>query len=246
MNKPRNVIGILGGMGPQAGVKLVDILISKSAQNGAKENSDFPEIILDSVPVPDFISDTKNLNQVLKTLKRRVKLLSSMNISKVAIACNTAHIMLDDLQSVTEIKFVSIIEEVAKQVKASRLNKVGLMATPSTIRFGLFQQALSKFNLDVVIPTKKEQLILEKVIRNVLSGKKFKGDILQLTLIANSFKRKGAKGIILGCTELPLVFPKKPSIPVFDCLVILADALLRSKRLQGSLRKIEGGNTIKQ
>lgn len=230
--KNTNVIGILGGMGPQAGVKLVDILISKAILNGAKEDRDFPEIILDSVPVPDFISDIKNSNKVLKILKKRVRLLSNMNISRLAIACNTAHIMFDDLQSVTGIKFVSIIGEVVKKIKASGITNVGLLATPTTIRFGLFEKALNKENIDVVIPSKKELVVLEQIIRNVLAGKKLKKDILQLTGVANSLKGRGGKGVILGCTELPLIFPKRFSIPVFNSLEILADGLLKDNGVQ--------------
>lgn len=228
MNK-KQIIGILGGMGPQASAHLVDLLIDQSIKDGVKNDSDFPEIILDSVPVPNFISDTKNLNQVLGILKRRVKLLNGMNVSKLAIACNTAHIILPDLQAVSQVPFVSIIDEVANKVMEKRINKVGLLATPSTIRFGLFGKALEKSNIEVILPTEKDQIILERIIRNIISGKKLQSDALRLRIITNSLKNRGAQGIILGCTELPLIFPKKFSVPIFDCLEILAKALLRSK-----------------
>ena len=236
MKQTKQVIGILGGMGPQASAHLVDLLIDASIKNGVKNDSDFPEIILDSVPVSNFISDSKNLNQALKILKRRVKLLNNMNVSKLAIACNTAHILLEDLQSVSRVPFVSIIEEVVNVVRDKKIKKVGLLATPSTIRFGLFENALNKFNIKVVLPTSKERKICEGIIRNVIAGKKSKLDTLQIKLIANSLRKLGAQGIILGCTELPLIFPKKFSIPVFDSLDILAKALLR---------KHPGGNTIR-
>lgn len=235
MNKSKQIIGILGGMGPQASAHLVDLLIDASIKDGVKNDSDFPEIILDSVPVPNLISDTKNLKQVLKILKSRVKFLNNMNVSKLAIACNTAHIMLSDLQVVSKVPFVSIIDEVANQVGKKRMNKVGLLATPSTIRFGLFEKALNKSNIEVILPTEKDQMILEGIIRNVISGKKFQSDIFKLRSIADSLKKQGAQGIILGCTELPLIFPKKFPIPVFDCLEILAKALLR---------KYYGGSTM--
>lgn len=226
MNNNKNIIGILGGMGPQASIRLVDLLVNKSVQNGAKEDSDFPEIILDSIPVPDFISDTKNLRKVLKILQKRIFMLSNMNISKLAIACNTAHILLPDLQTISDIKFVSIIDEVAKQVRKKGIKKVGLLATPTTIRFGLYQQALDKFKINVIIPSQAEQKKLEKIIRNILSGKKLQSDIAKLIFMANSLKERGAEGIILGCTELPLIFPEKLTVPIFNSLEILADSLL--------------------
>lgn len=240
----KNIIGILGGMGPQASARLVDMLIEMSTKAfGAKNGEDFPEIILDSIPVPDFISDSKNLKPALDMLKERVRLLSRMNVSSLAIACNTAHIFLDDLQSISDAPFVSIVDELAKRVRMEGIIRVGLLASPSTIRFGIFEKALNESNIKVIIPTKKEQIILEKIIRNVISGNKLNSDTLQLRFIANSLEKKSAQGIVLGCTELPIIFPKKFSIPVFDTLEILAQALLRSKNFS-SLHKSYGGNKI--
>lgn len=233
----KNVIGILGGMGPQASAKLVEMLIEISIQDfGAKNGDDFPEIILDSVPIPDFISNPRNLKPALKMLKDRVRMLSNMNISNFAIACNTAHILLGDLQSVSKVPFVSMVDEIAKRVRIEGIIKVGLLASPSTIRFGMFEKALGKSNIEVVLPTKMQQIALEKIIKNVISGKKLKSDTSKISLIASFLKEQGAQGIILGCTELPLIFPKKFFIPIFDCLEILAGSLLR---------KFHGGNTIR-
>lgn len=65
------------------------------------------------------------------------------------------------------------------------------------------------------------------MIRRVIAGKSKKTDKIKLVEIANSLKEKGTGGIILGCTELPLIFPKKFDIPVFDSLEILARSLLK-------------------
>lgn len=69
--------------------------------------------------------------------------------------------------------------------------------------------------------------MLEAIIRKVIAGKITKQDRLKLVEIARSLKDKGAQGLILGCTELPLIFPKRFDIPVFDSLEILARALLK-------------------
>ncbi|MBI2196069.1 aspartate/glutamate racemase family protein [Candidatus Daviesbacteria bacterium] len=78
----------------------------------------------------------------------------------------------------------------------------------------------------MIKPSIKNQQILEEIIRRVISGETGKQDKLKLVEMAQSLKKKGAQGIILGCTELPLIFPKRFDIPVFDCLEILARALL--------------------
>lgn len=81
--------------------------------------------------------------------------------------------------------------------------------------------------IQLIKPSIKEQEILEEVIRKVISGKATKKDKLKLIEIAKSLKEKGAEGIILGCTELPLIFPKRFEIPIFNSLEILARALLK-------------------
>ncbi|MBU1031805.1 amino acid racemase [Patescibacteria group bacterium] len=221
--KQKKIIGILGGMGPQASSRLVQILVDLSAKEfGAKNGDEFPEIVLDSIPVPDFIANKKNKKAALEMLKQRVKQMDTMQVGIFAIACNTAHVLLNQLQAVSKAPFVSMVEEVAKEVKRQGVKKVGLLASPTTFKSGIFQKDFKS----IIQPSKKEQVILEKIIRKVIAGEIKKSDKLKLVEIARSLKKKGAQGIILGCTELSLIFPKKFEIPVFDSLEILARALL--------------------
>lgn len=179
-----------------------------------------------SVPVPDFISNNRNRNKALKMLKQKVVLINQSNAESVSIACNTAHVLLSKLQVVSKVPFVSMIEEVAKKVNKDGRKKIGLLGTPSTIKYGLYQNVLQKYAISTEIPSQKQMKILEKIIRNVLSGKILKGDTRQLEKIANDLKERGAEAIILGCTELPLVFPKEYPLTIYNCLEILAMALL--------------------
>lgn len=213
-------------MGPQASAKLLEVLINACAKDfNVRNDSEFPEIILNSVAVPDFISDEKNLKTVSKILKGRIKLLENFNPVCFAIACNTAHVLLKDLQVNTNIPFVSIIDEVSKKVAEVNIKRVGLLASPTTIKSDLYQNKLFEANISVVIPSKTEILVVENVIRNVLAGKLNDEDRQKLILIAQSLTQRGAEGIILGCTELPLIFPTKFSLPIFDSIEILAKSL---------------------
>lgn len=222
-------IAILGGMGPQASARLLEIMINISSKDfRAKNDSEFPEIILNSIPVPNFVSNEKNLNNALGILKIRIKNLETLNPSCFAIACNTAHLFLPKLQSRTRIPFVSIIDEVSKKVEEIDLKCVGIMGSPNTINSGLYQKRLKNVNVKVINPTEFEIKVIENVIFNILAGKIKSTDKRKLTSVANSLKRKGAQGIILGCTELPLIFPKEFPIPVFDSIEILARTLVKN------------------
>lgn len=148
MKQKRSVIGILGGMGPQASAHLVKLLIDKSSKEfGAKNGDDFPEIVLDSVPIPDFISDKKKKRLALKMLKERVKRMSKMQVGMFAIACNTAHLLFNQLQAVSKVPFVSMIDAIAEEVKDCGIKKVGLLASPTTFQIGLFQKVLGQERL---------------------------------------------------------------------------------------------------
>lgn len=224
----KNPIVILGGMGPEASSYLYQTLIKESTVVfGVKNNNEFPEIILDSVPVPDFISDDQNRGKALLMLQERVKRLTILSPDSFSIACNTAHILLPSLQMLTGVPFISIIDEVVKRIKKDKLNKVGLLATPSTLRYGLYQQALTASGITTILPAKKQINLLEKIIRNVIAGKISNKNQQALVNIANSLKLKGAEGILLGCTELPLVFPADYILRSYNSVVILAQALLK-------------------
>lgn len=223
-------IAILGGMGPQASARLVTLMVEMCTKEfGIKIDSDFPEIILDSVPVSNFISNRNNSRKALGILKERVEKLQIFNPICFGISCNTAHILLPQLQKSTKIPFISIIEEVANEVYASNINSVGLLASPTTISSNLYQFELKKKNIKVIIPSKAEVKTLDLIIRSILAGRTSKKQIIKLGKIADSLIEAGAEGIILGCTELPLIFPKRSfSLPIFDSVEILARSLLNN------------------
>lgn len=226
--KKNKSLFILGGMGPGASGYMYNTLINLSIKEfDAKNNDDYPEIILHSVPVPDFISNDTSKHQALRMLEMVVKQANTLNVSCISIACNTAHVLLEKLQKISKIPFVSIIEEIVKSVKRDRVEVIGLMGTPSTLRFGLYQERLKQEKIKYILPSKKQINVLERVIRNVVAGKILKINQNELLTIASSLKKKGVKAIILGCTELPLAFPKNYSLPVYNSVEVLSRALLR-------------------
>ncbi len=109
------------------------------------------------------------------------------------------------------------------------------MGTSSTVKSSLYQSKLAKYGIKSVIPTSRELRILEKVIRNILKGRILKSDKHKIIIIANSLKRKGAEGILLGCTELPLVFPEKYQLPIYNSVEILAMVLLQKYYKQNTI-----------
>lgn len=227
MNK-QNIIGVLGGMGPQASVELNRLLVDTARHcYGAHQNDDYPEVVIDSVPVPDFLSDTQKMEEAACMLEDRVGRLTAYGATVISIACNTACILKDRLQKYTDIPIVSVVDEVVRAVSKEH-TKVLLLASPTSLRMGLYQLALARYGISFVVPKINEHQEIEMIIRGVIDGKD-KGELMQrlVKITERYIMNSDIEGIVLGCTELPLVFPIHYRLPVYSSLSILAEALLK-------------------
>ena len=221
-------IGILGGMGPQASGRLYELLIGGTKRySPARVDSDYhPEIVLLNVPVPNFITDKKDLRIAKKMLIERTILLEQAGCIVNGIACNTAHILLPDLQAVTKVPFLSIPKLVAEKIKASGFERIGLLATPVTLSSTLFDDVLD--GVEVVRPGNRIVNKIETLIYKQLNSRIETKDRRALKQIVDEFKEtRELDAVILGCTELPLIFAKSDET-VIDTLQLLADGLLES------------------
>ncbi len=222
------MIGIIGGMGPQASAELYRLLIDGAKQRyGARNNDDFPEILIDSVPVPDFLSDTREMEKAAVMLEDRTRRLARYGATVISIACNTACLLSGRLQKQTSVSFVSVVDEVVTKASV-RHKRVLLLASPTSLKLGLYQKALSRHGVSCVVPPEKYYGEIENIIRGVIEGgdRKFLQKKL-VRLAENIVTNEYVDGIVLGCTELPLVFPANYPIPVYSSLSILAESLLK-------------------
>jgi aspartate racemase len=226
--KQKHIIGILGGMGPQASAEFYRLLIEGARQrHGARNNDEFPEIVLDSVPVPDFLADIEKMEEAAQMLEDRVRRMTTYGSSILTMACNTACMLADRLQRQTDKPFIVIVDEVVKAV-ASDKKKVLLLASPTSLRLGLYQLQLARYQVQYVVPEQKDHAELEYIIRGALGGDDGKLLLHKLVRLTERYVEKHAvDAVILGCTELPLVFPSTYRLSVYSSLSILAEAVLK-------------------
>lgn len=219
-------IGILGGMGPQASNKLYELIIIKTANyTQAAVDEDYPEIVLLNVPVPNFISDKTKIKEAEQMLVKRTKLLKQAGCTINGIACNTVHLLLPVLEAATDVPFVSLPKLVNARIIASGYKRIGLLATPTTIKSTLYDDAITQG--EIVRPG--EMLIdkTEGYIYKQLSGKLTIKDRNDFRKLVDIFRQDNElDAVILGCTELPLVYGSCEDENILDTLDILADALL--------------------
>jgi aspartate racemase len=222
------IIGILGGMGPQASAELYQLLIQKSVKfYHVQSNDEFPEILIDSVPVPDFISNTKYLPTARRMLVDRIESMNNYSVDYIGIACNTAHILLPYLRKVTTVPIISLIEEIKQMVKEEDCRRVGLLATMTTYQSGLYDSVRNR-TVQLIIPDNAIQQDVEDIIRGVIGGESLNKLQKKAREVFDGFIRQNkVDTIILGCTELPLIFPKYKNIRLLSSLDVLADSLLK-------------------
>lgn len=214
-------IGILGGMGPEATSELYARLIQEFQARGALYDEDFPTIYIYSLPAPDV---AEKENDILDLLEEGIAKLKLMGSEIITIPCNTATCIIDKNRKIPG--FVSIVKETVNIVEKYGYKKVGILSTRLTLKIGEYQKGFEKIGMNLIEPTYEEQDIITTIILNILSGKKNPVDKKILENISNKMIDKGAEVIILGCTDLPLIF-KNSNIRIFDTIQILTEALLR-------------------
>jgi len=225
MNKP---IAIIGGMGPQASLRFHKLLIAKSQHYHSGDGKDFPYIAHFSLPVDDFISDTSKESAALQTVDNLIDTFTGLEPQIVTLACNTAHLLVSRSAVLQLPEFVSMIETVGQTIADTGIYQVGLLASPNTVQTKLYESILLRHGIATIRPSTSELAQLEQVIRHIIAGTSQRKDSSTLTRIAQSLARKGAEAILLGCTELPLVFDAASCpVPVHDCLDIYAERTIR-------------------
>ncbi len=213
-------------MGPDASARLYSRMIEMARDEfGVKENHEYPEIVLQSIPVHEFFSNTKKAEEATFMLKDRVKKMCLQPLCCIGMACNTAHTTLVDLEQVSSVSFVSIPREMAKEVCKRGYKRVGLLASPTTIFSGVYQTEFLNKKIELKLPENGDIENLGDIIGQVIEGE-FKKPKEKLLRIADRLKKEKVEAIVLGCTELPLVFPKNYSLPILDSVEILAKSLL--------------------
>jgi len=221
------IIGVLGGMGPEASASLYSKIIKYAQKKyGAVQDSDYPPIIIYSLPLLGS-DETGIVNEELvkKQLIEGVKKLESAGCSFIIIGCNTVHILFDEMQNAVKIPILNIIEQTKNKVINSGYNKIGIFASESTNKTGLYQYEFMESGIDFISPNKKQQNILNKVIEHVMGGNQKTEDVISLKSIAKDYLNQGAEAIVMGCTEIPLAITQSQiNIKLFDTTEIIAQS----------------------
>lgn len=203
MNKQVPKIGLLSGVGPLAGADVFMKIIQYSATKyNAVEDNEYPEIVVINHGI-DGVDNTGAMNESFKKdVKDIVNKLEKNDANIIGMACNTAHIYLDDIKTKKQTNVINLIDTVAKEV--AKNNKKYLLLTSKTSKEQkLYQNYLDKYNVNYKTITNNQQDKLDKAIEYVMGyNLKKAGNLLQ-EILDYAYKN-GYEAIIAGCTELPI------------------------------------------
>lgn len=224
-------IGIIGGMGPAATIKMQQQIFDATV---AKNDQDHVPVITYSFPqMPDRTQAILYGGQSpVPDLQRVAKVLEDGGASALLMPCNTAHYFIEDVRAAVSIPVIDMIEETAKFIFDTYGDvKVGLLATNGTVLSGIYQDRLSKYGIDLVIPDEIEQetLVMDSIYgeQGVKAG--FSDEPAKLLQLAvDQLLKKGAQIIIGGCTEIPLVLKEEDiGMAVVDPSKIVAEMCVK-------------------
>jgi len=245
MTLPAPLIGILGGMGPQAGLDLAEKLISLTRAQGDQDHIPFilfslPEMVSDRTA---FLLGRQAINPAY-ALAEQFETMSSLGCTIAAMACNTAHagpifdVALGLLRGKgIELRILHMVKETVAHIQATcpQIRRVGILATHGAYQAGLYEQALGQAGLEAILPDPEIREKIHEAIYSSVFGIKVCPGVVSAEALRRIYSAirhlldLGAGAIILGCTELPLAVKEDriDGIRMLDPARIIAEKLIR-------------------
>ena len=230
---PEKIIGILGGMGPEATIDLFYKIIKFTP---AEKDQEHLRIIIDNNPkISDRTAAILGKGEdPLPALRETAQNLEKAGADFIIIPCNTAHYFLSSIQESVKIPVLNMIEETVKETrkKIPQIKKVGLLASIGVYKTKIYHQHFKKYNIEVISPEAKDKEKVMKVIYAVKAGDLSEEVKKNIISVAQKLIDKGAEAIITGCTEIPLILKEGDvSVPIIDPTQVLAEAAVQKAKI---------------
>ncbi|MCB9361867.1 amino acid racemase [Candidatus Woesearchaeota archaeon] len=211
-------IGVLGGIGPEATGDFYSKVIALLQESGRiRDNRDYPQIIINSIPAPELIMRNIRTDDLLPYIAGLQELVSCTP-KFIVMVCNTIHLFHDELQRHIEIELVDLREVVRKKLLQQKVKRICVFGTPATIALGLYNFGdMQYINLN---DNEIEQL--SYAVFNFNRGIDKQAQMNKVKVMAQSYIKKGAGSIILGCTEFAVML-KDTGLPVLNTIDVLAE-----------------------
>ncbi|WP_028609528.1 aspartate/glutamate racemase family protein [Paenibacillus harenae] len=228
-------LGVIGGMGPKATSVFFDKVIEQTAADRDQDHINM--VILNHATLPDrtgvILSEQGGL--FLEAVAKDIKLLEAAGVAHIAIPCNTSHYFYGEMQRMTGVPIINMVDETLKEIldMYGEKCKVGILATTGTVSSGVYRQGCERYNMELHEPNTETQehvmdIIYNKVKRNLpVEPSEFEEIIMDL------IENEDCQCVIIACTELSCI-PIRDEIAkkCVDAMNVLVE---RSITLSGKL-----------
>jgi len=223
------IIGLIGGI---SWVSTADYY--KLINEGINEKLgglNFSECLIYSFNYADIKKNNENndWDSTFNMLLKASQFLKQGGAEAIVLCANTMHFIADRLEAAIDLPIIHIATATALEIEKQELKKVGLLGTKFTMELDFFKDKLLAKGIEAVIPKSEED---KDFIHTTIFEELGKGLVTDETKkryleIANQLIKDGAEGIILGCTEIPLVIRHGDlSVPIFDTALIHSKAAI--------------------
>lgn len=205
MKNGKKILGVLGGMGPLATQEFYKMLIQRT--DAQTDQQHINTIILGHATLPDRTEaiNSGNTSEFTELLLKDVAMLEEMGAAVIAMPCNTAHIIMPELQAKTNLRIINMVEETAKKLSEfGKHTKIAILATDGTIKTGVYQEALHKYHMQAYNPSPKAQAIVMRMIYEGIKANKGV-DLEEYKFVESEIHKQGCTAAILACTELSCI-----------------------------------------
>lgn len=221
-------LGLIGGVGPESTIPYYRGIIYGVQKE--LNNPFFPPLVIESLSSFEVIrmSSQKDREGLTKYLLKGIQNLAAAGAEVGALACNTGHMVFNELQKQSPIPLVSIVETACTEAKRQGLKKIGLLGTAATMEDNYFKIPFEKAGIEIKIPKQTER---DYIADHILSELEL-GIVKEETVnhfVEEMSKIQNIDAVILGCTELPLIFEgRNLSIPSLDTMQLHIQALIQA------------------
>lgn len=211
----QRLLGIIGGLSPYSTI----VYYKEINERYRKKTGEYPELLLASISVDRVCSLVRSgdLDGLAGYVYSAVSRLERGGAEGFLIAANTPHLVADRISSMAKIRFLNILDSVYRDVERIGARRIGLLATKETVESRLYHDYFERRGVEVIEPSRPGLEIVEKIVESVVNGLIGPDYRLKLASVANSLIARGAQAVVLGCTELPIVFQGvRLPVPVID------------------------------
>ncbi len=217
-------IGLIGGITPQSTIMYYQVLNKLASETYGEKHS--AKILINSVDFGEIskLQSEGKWNVLDTIMANAAKSLEAGGAHCILICANTMHLTIDEVRQAVSIPVIHIAEATGELILEKKLKKIALLGTKYTMEKTFYTDVLKNMGIEAIIPEEEDRTIIHDVIYNELA----KGILSETSkqayvTIINKLEQKGAEGVILGCTEIPLLIQQEDvSIPVFDTTTIHA------------------------